>query len=204
MLVSAWLPGSHGAYLEPFVADTHYLGVLYEPYCIWGVPEYVPQDLLETVDDLKRPDVVSRMDKLIKGINPGAGISRFSEEIVRAYGLDTFGYHFETGPEEACYRRFEEALERKAWVVLPLWHPQFLHARNHIRELCEPRGLLRGHDHATLIAHKACTQQFAPELVDELTSLSLGNEAVSQLDYMICREGKTPLEAADIWLRRKA
>ncbi|MFD1557506.1 glycine betaine ABC transporter substrate-binding protein [Paraburkholderia silviterrae] len=201
MLVSAWLPGSHGAYLAPYAADTHMLGVLYEPYCIWGVPDYVPESEVATVQDLKRPDVARRMEKLIQGINPGAGISRFSVEIVREYQLDAEGYHFETGPEESCYHRFEEAVERKAWVVVPLWLPQFLHARHRIRELDEPLGLLRGRDQATLIARHACTRQFSPDLIEALTSLTLGNASVSQLDYLICREGMTPLEAADIWLK---
>lgn len=202
MLVSAWLPGSHDAYLKPYADDTHYLGVLYEPYCIWGVPEYVPEDQVASVADLRNREVAERMEKRIQGINPGAGISRFSAEIVREYALDALGYHFETGSEDVCYRRFEQAVERQAWIVLPLWHPQFLHARHRIRELREPRGLLRGRDRATLIAHKDFMRQLAPDLVETLALLHLGNEVVSQLDYLVCREGKTPLEAADTWLER--
>jgi glycine betaine/proline transport system substrate-binding protein len=34
MLVSAWLPASHGEYLAAFVPDRLQLGTLYEPYCI--------------------------------------------------------------------------------------------------------------------------------------------------------------------------
>lgn len=201
MLVSAWLPGSHLTYLAPYASKTNYLGVLYEPYCIWGVPDYVPKDQVASVADLKRPQVVERMEKLIQGINPGAGISRFSAEIVHEYALNNLGYYFETGSEAACYERFEQAVDNEVWIVLPLWQPQFLHARHRIRELSEPQGLLRGQDRATLIAHKDCTRQLSPELVQTLTSLHLGNEAVSQLDYLVCREGKTPLEAADTWLQ---
>ncbi|AKM03974.1 glycine betaine ABC transporter substrate-binding protein [Burkholderia pyrrocinia] len=201
MLVSAWLPDSHGDYLRPYAADTYSLGVLYEPYCIWGVPDYVPEDEVAEIRDLKRPEVVRRMEKQIRGINPGAGISRFSREIVHRYQLDADGYQFQTGDEEACYRRFEDAVERRAWVVLPLWRPQFLHARYRIRELRDPLGLLRGADRATLIAHRGCVERLSSELLGTLASLTLGNEAVSQLDYLVCREGKTPLEAADVWLR---
>jgi glycine betaine/proline transport system substrate-binding protein len=39
ILVSAWLPASHGGYLAPIEDQVRKLTVLYEPYCIWGVPD---------------------------------------------------------------------------------------------------------------------------------------------------------------------
>ncbi|NUY01467.1 glycine betaine ABC transporter substrate-binding protein [Paraburkholderia youngii] len=130
------------------------------------------------------------------------GFSRFSVEIVQQYGLDPLGYHLETGTKEAYYGRFEAAVAEGAWIVVPLWKPQFLHYRYRIRELAEPRGLLRGSDRATLIAHEDCVARISPTLVETLTKLNLANDVVSELDFLICREGKSPLEAADIWLDR--
>jgi glycine betaine/proline transport system substrate-binding protein len=204
MLVSAWLPASHGGYLTPFKDKTTRLGRLYEPYCIWGVPAYIPRHLLSTVDDLKETDVASRMDKRIQGINPGAGISRFSKEMIERYDLASQGYHFETGNEDDCFRRFEDGVKSEDWFVIPLWHPQFLHHRFKIRELEEPLGLLGGHDQATLIASNDCVALFSEKLHTILSNLHLGNSAVSELDYEICREGLTALEAADKWLAKNS
>jgi glycine betaine/proline transport system substrate-binding protein len=200
MLVSAWLPASHGGYLAPFEAATLKLGVLYEPYCIWGVPDYVPSDAVASVVDLVRPEIAARMSKLIRGINPGAGISRFSKAMIAAYGLDKAGYHFETGSESDCFDRFEAAVARMEWVVVPLWHPQYLHHSYRIRELAEPRGLLGGRDQATLIVSQDTAQRIAPQALVALTDLALGNQAVSDLDFMISKEAKSALEAADWWL----
>ena len=110
LLVSAWLPASHGGYLAPHETETLRLGVLYEPYCIWGVPDYVPIDAVASVEDLLRPDVAARMGKLVQGIHPGAGISRFSKAMIEAYGLSRAGYHFETRTEADCFDRFEAAV----------------------------------------------------------------------------------------------
>lgn len=63
LLVSAWLPASHGVYLEPFVAETQTLGVLYELYYIWGVPDDVPAGVVDQVTDLLRPEVLARMER---------------------------------------------------------------------------------------------------------------------------------------------
>ena len=199
MLVSAWLDASHGKYLAPYHDQTRKLGVLYHPYCIWGVPEYVPEDAVGSVADLARPEVVDRMSKLVQGINPGAGISRFSKEIIRHYDLGALGYHFESGSEADCFGRFESSVKKREWFVIPLWHPQFLHHQHKIRALVEPKGLLGGQDRATLVAHHDCVQKMDAALVEDLSRLELGNALVSELDYQISRSGMSASQVADYW-----
>ncbi len=181
VLVSAWLPTSHGAYLAPFEADVRKLAILYEPYCFWGVPHYVP-DAISSVADLLGPMALRRMERLIQGINPGAGISRFSKVVVAAYELDAAGYHFETGTEADCFGRYERAVAERRWVVVPLWHPQWLNHRYRIRELEEPRGLLGGRDEATLIVRKDAEALIGEPALARLSRLTLGNAKVSALD----------------------
>lgn len=187
MLVSAWLPASHGAYLAPFETDVRKITVLYEPYCIWGVPDYVPQAAVGSVADLLKEPALGRMDRLIQGINPGAGISRFSRAIVEHYGLADAGYRFETGSEADCFDRFEAAHRAGSWVVVPLWHPQYLHARYRIRALEEPKGLLGGIDQATLIVRRDAEAAIGADVVDELSRLHLGNARVSELEDRLVR-----------------
>jgi glycine betaine/proline transport system substrate-binding protein len=186
VLVSAWLPASHGKYLAPFKDEVRAITVLYEPYCIWGVPDYVPLTIA-AVDDLLKPQALERMERLIQGINPGAGISRFSQAIVADYGLDAAGYHFETGTEQQCFGRFEEAVAEARWVVIPLWHPQALHSRYKIRALQEPKGLLGGTDKATLIVRREAETRIGAAALADLAQLHLGNDRVSALDDALRR-----------------
>lgn len=71
MLSSAWLPSSHGIYkadvedVQPLLE----LGLHYEPYALWGVPDYIPENAVSEVSDLLKPDVIARMNKDIQGIN---------------------------------------------------------------------------------------------------------------------------------------
>ncbi|OBJ82106.1 glycine betaine ABC transporter substrate-binding protein [Mycobacterium asiaticum] len=187
MLVSAWLPASHGGYLASFEADIRKLTVLYEPYCLWGVPEYVPEDEVGEVADLLRGPAFERMERLIQGINPGAGISRFSAAIVEQYGLATAGYSFQTGTEDECFGRYVAAVSDRRWVVVPLWQPHWLHHRYRIRELREPRGLLGGTDAATLIVRKDAEGRIGAAALAELATLHLGNSRVSELDDLLQR-----------------
>jgi glycine betaine/proline transport system substrate-binding protein len=196
LVASAWLPDSHGGYLAPSLDAVEKLTVLYEPYCIWGVPDYIPQDMLASVDDLKKLEVLSRMDKTIDGINPGAGISRFSSAMIDAYGLRDYGYRFQPGSEASSFAKFEQAVANKRWLVIPLWHPQYLHHDDRIRALAEPKGLLGGTDQATLVARKAVLPHIAPAALATLRTLYLGNKVVTDLEHAIRVEGLTPQAAA--------
>ncbi|WP_371747290.1 glycine betaine ABC transporter substrate-binding protein [Acuticoccus sp. I52.16.1] len=140
-----------------------------------------------SVADLVGPMALRRMERLIQGINPGAGISRFSKAILSAYELDAVGYHFETGTEADCFGRYERAVAERRWVVVPLWHPQWLNHRYRIRELEEPRGLLGGNDAATLIVRKDAEALIGEATLSRLSHLTLGNGHVSALDDALRR-----------------
>ncbi|MDW9670254.1 glycine/betaine ABC transporter substrate-binding protein [Sinorhizobium meliloti] len=199
ILVSAWLPASHSTYLAPLEPDTRKLTVLYEPYCLWGVPEFIPEAEVASVADLLSPTALQRLDRRIQGINPGAGISRFSEAMIDAYDLRSAGYHFEPGTEGECFGTFEAAVADGRWVVIPLWSPQYLHHRYRIRALAEPKKLLGGTDAATLIVRRDAESLIAPAALHELETLHLGNATVTALDHAIRVEGLPPADAAKKW-----
>lgn len=185
LLASAWLPSSHDVYLNPLLDRVEKLTVLYEPYCIWGVPDTVPEADVTSVEDLLREPALSQMERLIQGINPGAGISRFSAQMITAYGLDAAGYGFRPGTEEECFDRFEAAVAEDRWIIIPLWHPQFLHNRYTIRALGEPKGLLGSKDQATLIVRKDAKKKIGKAALEELSQLYIGNRELSALEDVL-------------------
>ncbi len=199
LVVSAWLPHSHGAYIAPFEHNLVKLAKIYEPYCIWGIPDYAPEHI-RSISDLANPEVANLFCKLIQGIGPGAGISRFSREIVSEYALDEHGFHFENGSLAECTTAFEKALAARELAVVPLWHPQWLNDAHEIRELKDPKGLLRGADEATLVLHSRAAEKLPPEALCLLSRVHLGNAVVSGLDRRICQDGLSPAEAADEWI----
>lgn len=205
MLSSAWLPSSHGIYkagveeVEPLIE----LGLHYEPYALWGVPNYVPKEAVSEVADLLKPEVAKRMKAQIQGINPGAGITRFSIQMMKEYGLSDSGYEFFTGSEGDCFDAFESAVANKEWVVVPLWKPQFLHYRYDIREIKEPKGLLGIVDRAVLLLRNDKKSLFSEEQLQKLDSLRFSNDIIAELDYKVCREGKSQDAVTHAWLVEK-
>ncbi|WP_369944463.1 glycine betaine ABC transporter substrate-binding protein [Xanthomonas medicagonis] len=198
VLCSAWLPDSHGMYFAPMADSFENVAVLYRPYAYWGVPDYVPQDAVYSIDDLRRPEVAARMQKRIQGIGPGAGISRFSRTAIARYGLANSGYHFENGTLDDCVAAYEDAVRRRQWAVVPLWKPQFLHEKHAIRQLEDPLGVMGGADEATLIARRGLMARLPPGAAVALRGMHLGNEEVSRLDYLISCEGMDALDVAQV------
>ncbi|WP_420360037.1 glycine betaine ABC transporter substrate-binding protein [Aeromonas veronii] len=202
VLASAWLPSSHGIYKEQVEqqVDTRELGLHYQPYALWGVPDYVPADQVAEVADLLRPEVRTRMTPVIQGIGPGAGISRFSRQIMAEYGLEAAGYRFLNGSQEECLAAYERAVAEERWAVVPLWRPQFLHATYRIRELKEPKGLLGGVDRAVLLARSDRLHLLASEDINHLDRLRFDNSTIEQLDYRVNRLGEPLDQVARSWL----
>ena len=134
------------------------------------------------------------MPRDIQGINSGAGISRFSSKMIDEYELGDAGYRFHTGTEEDCFGTFERAVDSGAWVVVPLWKPQFLHHHYTIRELKDPKGLLGTVDRAVLLLREDRKPLFSNEQITSLDSLRFSNEIIAELDYQVCRENASLCE----------
>ncbi|MGW3040230.1 glycine betaine ABC transporter substrate-binding protein [Kitasatospora sp. NPDC001159] len=200
VLVSAWLPSSHDTYLSAHRERVHVLAPHYHPHCVWAVPPYVPADAVREVRDLSRPDVAARMTRAIDGINPGAGISRFSARVVAAYGLDRVGYTFTPGTEAGFIARVEQGIADREWFLIPLWRPQYLNRRHDLRPLAEPKGLLGTVDAASPVIRRASIDLVHPDALARLDALHLGNDGVEELDAWINDDGLTPLQAADRYL----
>jgi glycine betaine/proline transport system substrate-binding protein len=202
LLTSAWLPSSHGVYKADVEQATPLieLGLHYEPYALWGVPHYIPVEELAEVSDLLKPNVIQKMKHDIQGINPGAGITRFSIKMMGEYGLNAAGYRFHAGTEEDCFSTFEQAVKNKEWVVVPLWKPQFLHYRYNIRALREPKGLLGIVDRAVLLLREDKKSLFTKEQLQALDSLRFSNDIIAELDYQVSRCHEPLDEVTRKWL----
>ncbi len=201
LLVSAWLPASHGTYLARYEDEVQVLDPHYAPYCVWAVPPYVPVEAVAEVADLARPEVADRMTRTLDGINAGAGISRFSARMITEYGLDRSGYAFRPGTEQSFIHRVERGIAEREWFVIPIWRPQYLNRVHGLRPLAEPKGLLGGTDAARPVVTRTALTTIAPATLERLRTLRLGNDGIEAIDELINVDGLTPLDAADRYLR---
>lgn len=222
-ILVGWFDGSHGTYVQPFRQDVVILGdrrqtdfaqtpAIYNPYCVWAVPSYVPEQIVPDVESLADPAISARFPlegsenkRILQGIAPGAGISRFSQEMVESYGLKAQGWEFRPGSQPDCFNKVERCIEKGEWFVVPLWHPQYLHSIHGLRALKESKGLLRPVDEARLVLSKKFLAKLSQTqqniLFEVLSRVTLGNSAVTLMDKYVHVDKLSYQDAALRWIR---
>lgn len=201
ILAAAWLPDGHAPLYARVKDTTFVVGELYrDARLYWAVPDYVPADIVRSIDDLKKPDVAARMDKNIRGIGPTSGLMVGAAKIREAYGLDTAGYEVIPGDAKDWVDNFKRAVAEKRWLVMPLWQPQWINAAYKVRVLDEPQGIYGKGDTAVLLGHETLKSKLSPETLAHLANIKLSVDAVTQMDLWVNVDGLTPREAARKWL----
>ncbi|HXX10426.1 MAG TPA: glycine betaine ABC transporter substrate-binding protein [Burkholderiales bacterium] len=203
LLVAAWLPYGHAAYWERYGSQAEVLAVLYEgARFAWMVPEYVPADLVGEIDDLKRPEVLERMEKAIQGTGRDSGNMMVSAEVMNAYGLEQAGYRLLPGTLTEFYGNYDRAIAARTWFVMPLWFPNFVNRVGDMRPIDEPKGLLGQANQGTLVASRAWAGRAPERTLRVLRRMYVGMDAVEAMDYSLNREKKSPQEAARAWMEQ--
>src|SRR5262249_22232983 len=155
LLVAAWLPHGHAVYWQQYGAQAEPLAVLYKgARFAWMVPTYIPESAVASVDDLKKPEVLARMDKDIRATGRDSGNTMLAADVVKAYGLDTAGYKLVPGTLAEFHGNYDRAIAEARWFVMPLWWPHYINRVGNMRPLSEPKGLLGEPSDGTLVASK--------------------------------------------------
>ncbi len=141
MMMMAWLPGTHEDYMEAVGSDIVSLGILYGYARLgWAVPTYIPEDQLSSIEDLSDDAVRSQLNGTITGIDPGAGLTRLSEQAIEDYGLD--GYQLQISSGAGMTAALARAVRRDEWIVVTGWSPHWKFGAHDLRYLEDPRGTL--------------------------------------------------------------
>ncbi|MDM0015316.1 glycine betaine ABC transporter substrate-binding protein [Variovorax sp. J22P168] len=202
LMAAAWLPEGHATYWAQYGAEAIEVARLYEgAHFFWAVPSYVPENEVRSIGDLARPDVARRMTRQIQGIGTGATITAVSQTAVRAYGLDALGYAVRPGTQAEWIDYYEAAVRERRWFVFPTWAPQYLNRGGQLRALRDTQNVLGGSNRAALVAPTARWQSLPASTRVALSKVSLGLDAVNEMDWLVNVEKIAPREAASVWIR---
>ena len=139
------------------------------------------------------------MTKVIQGIGAGATITTFSQKAVEKYGLAQLGYSLRPGTQAEWIGAFNSAVAERRWIVFPTWAPQYLNRDGQLRAR-DPRASWVV-NHAALVAPRYRFQQLPEMTRTVLTRVEIGLDGVTEMDWMVNVESRTPRDAARVWLR---
>jgi glycine betaine/proline transport system substrate-binding protein len=156
IMVGGWLPVTHGSYYARYKDSMEDTGVIYTGGKNgWAVPDYIPESELSSVADLNKPDVKSKLNSTIQGIEPGGGLMLASEKTLKEYNLA--GYNLQSSSEAGMLASIQRAYQSKNWVVVTVWSPHWLWQKWKMRYLKDPKGSLGGEEQV----HGFASKQFA-------------------------------------------
>lgn len=147
-MVGAWLPTTHGNYLENVKNKVKDLG----PNLIGTkiglvVPQYVS---IESIGELQSH--AEKFNNKIIGIDPGAGIMSKTEKAIEEYELDDF--KLVTGSGAAMTAALKDSIQKKKWVVVTGWTPHWKFARWDLKYLKDPKNIYGGEEEIHTIVSK--------------------------------------------------
>jgi glycine betaine/proline transport system substrate-binding protein len=179
-MLMAWLPLTHKPYMDKVGDQVVNLGPLYTRARLgWVVPDYVPKDKLNSIEDLKDRDVMRKLGNQIHGIDPGAGLMQTSEKALEAYDLKRYRLISSSGAGMTA--ALSRAIKRKQWIVVTGWSPHWMFARWPLRYLEDPKQALGGRERIHALVRKGFYQDFPVEVTEFLSRLFIPLEDLEQI-----------------------
>ncbi|MBT9370101.1 glycine betaine ABC transporter substrate-binding protein [Rhizobium sp. CSW-27] len=153
LMMMAWLPQTHADYYAKIKDRVETLGTVYDGAKLgWVVPTYIPESEIASIADLKKESVRDKLKGTIDGIDPGAGLTRLSQEAVKTYGLD--GYKLQISSEAGMLTSVDRAYRNKNWFVATSWSPHWMFGKYELRYIADPEKALGDAEHVDILARK--------------------------------------------------
>ncbi|MGA7980833.1 MAG: glycine betaine ABC transporter substrate-binding protein [Chromatiaceae bacterium] len=192
-MVAAWLPTTHGHYLQKQKGSVVDLGPNLEGTRIGlVVPTYVT---IDSIADLNAN--ANKFDGKIIGIDPGAGIMSKTERAIKDYGLTNMKLVEGTGPIMTAV--LGDAIKRNEWVVVTGWTPHWMFAKWDLKYLKDPENVYGGEEHISTIVRKGLKKD-KPEVYAVLDNFHWTPKDMEELMAWNEEKGADPYKDAQRWV----
>ena len=195
---SAWPDVTHKEYMDKYRKYIEDLGTYYDAAKLtWAVPSY---SSMKSIEDIKSH--ASQIGNKIIGIEPGAGLTKVSQEdVIPAYGLGDM--KFLTSSTTGMLAELKKAVDAKQEIVVTLWHPFWANTTYGMRDLNDPKGALGKGEGLHFLGREGFAQDY-PEIATWLGSIKMDEATYGSLEDLVVNtygEGRED-EAAIAWAKK--
>lgn len=196
LFLDTWLPATHSDYWAQYSDNLEQLPVWYDDARLtWAVPSYVD---IDSIEDLQANGDL--FNNRIIGIEPGAGLTRISNEsVIPGYGLDDF--RLVEGSTTAMLAELDRSISNETPVVVTLWRPHWAYNTYDLKDLEDPQGLLGDAEEISSVARLGFSEQY-PEVAGWLSKFKLDDDQLAELEDLVINKYGTGSESQAIseWL----
>lgn len=191
LLFDAWLPLTHGDYVDKYGDSLEDLGIWYDDAKLTiAVNNDAPITSLAELAD--NADVFNNE---IVGIDAGAGLTQTTENaVIPQYGLE--GMNFKISSTAAMLAELDSAMASGDDIVVTLWTPHWAYGAYDIRDLEDPEGSLGGAEEIHTFARDGFAADH-PEVAEMIGNFELTAEELSDVEnYALNENADQPVEQA--------
>ena len=170
LMLMAWLPGTHRDYWSRVRDRVLDLGPMYSGRLGWVVPDYVPETVLNNIEQLNDSALAARFDNRVQGIDPGSGLNQASLEALKRYGLKDVDLVASSSAVMAAV--LAQAIGEQRWMIATSWTPHWMFARYNLRFLKDPNGVFGGTERIHAVARQGLDRR-APSVTAFLSRFHL-------------------------------
>lgn len=193
-MVAAWLPTTHGHYLEKVKDQVSDLGPNLDGTKIGlVVPQYVTIDSITELNG-----IADKIDGKLIGIDPGAGLMSKTEKVIEDYGLEL---KLVEGSGATMTAALADAVKNNQWIVVTGWTPHWMFARWDLKYLDDPKGVYGGAEQIHTIVRKGLKED-VPEVYRVLDNFNWTPDEMAELMVWNQEDNADPYENAKRWLSK--
>ena len=192
-MTTAWLPLTHGHYMDKVRDKVEDLGVNCKGAGIGlVVPAYVTIGSIEEMNANAK-----KFGNEIVGIDPGAGIMSTTEKALDAYGLDGFELMESSGAMMTAI--LKEKIKKNEWVVVTGWTPHWKFARWDLKYLKDPKGVYGGEEEIHTVVRKGLKEDM-PDVYRFLDNFEWSLQEIGKV-MAYTANGADPADSAKRWIK---
>lgn len=194
MMLSAWLPVTHGEYWTKYQDKVVDYGPNFRDAKIGLiVPEYVKA---KSIADLKTD---ASFKQKIVGIDAGSGVMLATDKAVIDYDLT--GYSVQASSGAAMISALARAEDKQESIVVTGWVPHWMFAKWKLRFLEDPKAVYGAAETVNSIGSKELAQK-SPEVVAFLKKFSWNSKDEIGEVMLAIQDGSKPDAAAKDWVAK--
>jgi glycine betaine/proline transport system substrate-binding protein len=196
---SAWPDLTHADYMDKYGDSIEDLGEYYQGAKLTlAVPEYVD---IDSIDQLAGQ--ADRFDGKIYGIEPGAGLTKQTQETaLPGYGLDG-EFELVTSSTAAMLTELDNAIAAQKDIAVTLWRPFWANDAFAVKDLADPDGLMGDPEALHFLGREGFAEEF-PDAAELIAGIQLDDEQYGALEDLVVNEygeGREA-EAVQAWLEQ--
>lgn len=196
---SAWPELTHKSYMDTYGDAIEDLGSYYDNAKLTiAVPSYVD---IDSIDELQAN--AARFDGKIYGIEPGAGLTKQTQEtMLPGYGLDG-EYELVTSSTAAMLTELDNAIAAQKDIAVTLWRPFWANDAYDVKDLADPQGLMGDPEKLHFLGTAGFAEKY-PDAAELIAGIQLDDAQYGSLEDLVVNEYGEGREAdaIDAWLEQ--